>query len=403
MPETTSLLNRQFLPLLGAQFFSALSDNAMLIALIAQLTRGGAPESQNALLQELFVIPFILLAPFAGPLADFLPKNKVLLYSNLIKMFGALLAVAQINPFVSYGIIGIGACLYSPAKYGILPQLCDELKIISANSALEGSTIAAILLGVLAGGALAQMNPNFCLIFCLVCYGIAFSLNLFIPYCTPHQSVFPKVKLLFSDFYQALKVFMADPDCRASLAGSASFWGSGSALRLALFAWAPSALLAPIETAPSLAAHLMGVMALGTVFGAIFASYFGHPTKLARSFISGLLIGPLVIVLSFSAHTFLVAACFLFAVGGLGGFFVIPLNAVIQEKGFHTVGSGRALAVQNLFENTTILFCSAFYGFISTRRPPIESSASLGALLFLLTLFAFILWRVGKRSSEGSP
>ena len=382
------MFNRPFLALLAAQFLSAFADNAILVALIAGLVPGSA--DQSALLQELFVIPFILLAPFAGPLSDFLPKSLCMLLANLLKTAGCAMAFFSLSPFASYLVIGIGACLYSPAKYGILPELADPEHIVKANSAVEGSTIAAILIGVLAGGALCAANPAYCVGLCFALYAMACAATLLIPKSGKTQP-FPPLQQIFSDFKASLKVFAADSDTRGSLAGSSSFWGAGAALRLALFAWAPFALGA---TDPTVASQLMGIMAVGTIAGAVLSAIFGDTQKLGRNFIAGLAIGPAVILMALVSHSFPAAAAFLFLIGLLGGFFVIPLNALVQEKGHKTVGAGRALATQNLAENTLILLCSAFYGAVSKYADPSHSAAFLGALLFALILAAASAWKI---------
>ena len=378
--------------LLLAQFFSAFADNALLIALIAQLTLL-AQQQHTHILQELFVIPFILLAPLAGPFADRLPKSKVLLIGNIIKTLGAAFAAFHFNPFISYMIVGIGACIYSPAKYGILPEITDSKIIVKANSALEGSTILAILLGVLVGGFLVAINLNLALYIIFGFYFLASIFNLFISNTKSVNSTFPPLKLILFDFFKALTIFFKDKQTFLSLIGSASFWGAGAALRLALFSWVPIAIISSNEQTPP---HLMGIMSVGIVIGAIISAKFLSIENLKPSVIAGIFIGPSIIFMILTSSTFITASAFLLLIGILGGIFLIPLNALIQEKGFHTVGSGRALAVQNFIENIFILLFSAILGFLTPKIGITYSSIYLGATLFIFTIITFYLFLKSK-------
>ena len=242
MKNEFSLFSPGMIAVLVAQFFSALADNAVLIIAIVTVKAIGAGH-QVPLLQEAFVVPFILLAPFAGPIADGFPKGRVMLLANILKLAGAMVMAAGLNPLMAYSLVGIGATLYSPAKYGILTQLVDPGRLVRANGMLEGSTIVAILLGVLLGGWLADHSVFWAFGGVLAAYLLAACANLFIPRLDPERPVATfRPGVLFPKFFSSFRTLFSNPDARFSLLGTSIFWGSGVTLRLLLFAWVPAAL-----------------------------------------------------------------------------------------------------------------------------------------------------------------
>ena len=145
-------MNRSFNIILAAQFFSSLADNALLFAAIALLKNMDAPAWQIPVLHQFFVFSFIVLAPFVGALSDAIPKGRVMFISNSIKMIGCAGMLFGLHPLFAYGFVGIGAALYSPAKYGILTECLPAHRLVWANGWMEGLTVAAIILGAIFGG-----------------------------------------------------------------------------------------------------------------------------------------------------------------------------------------------------------------------------------------------------------
>ncbi|MHB1099328.1 MAG: lysophospholipid transporter LplT [Burkholderiales bacterium] len=387
-----SLLSRPMLAVLSAQFLSAFADNALLVAAIAVLKQqdsaGLAP-----LLQECFVAPFILLAPFVGSLADALPKGRVMFLSNALKLAGSGLMIMGINPLLSYAMAGIGAAAYSPAKYGILPQLFGPEKLVKANGLLEGSTIIAILLGVLAGGMISDRSVDAALFFVFLCYGLAAMVNLMIPKLPPERKeiVF---RSLLPDFLAAFLRLVRNRDARFTLLGTSLFWGTGATLRIALFAWVPAALSISGNKTPGI---LMGVVSMGIVLGAMAAAAWVRIEQVNRVLLAGIAIGPLVIVLS-HVDSESQAMILLALVGFCGGLFAVPLNALLQERGHELIGAGRALAVQNFFENISIAAMVGIYA--ATERAGFAEKASVAifglfilAGMILVTVLRFRFWR----------
>ena len=362
------LFSRGMIAVLIAQFISALADNALLFAAIALLKSQLAPNWQIPLLQEFFVVAFILLAPFVGPFADGFPKGRVMLIANLLKLLGASAMVLGLNPLLAYGLVGIGAAAYSPAKYGILSELVSAEKLVKANGLIEGSTIVAILLGAVLGGKLADSSVSIALFAICACYLLAAIANTFIPRLAVAR---PDTKLsppkMVKEFLEALKVLSTNKDARFSLIGSSVFWGTGSTLRLLLVAWVPVALGINDLTMP---ANLSGAVAIGIAIGAALAANFIRLEHVNRVLPAGLLIGVLIMLFAHSTQLYM-AIGLLILIGATGGFYVVPLNALLQERGHETVGAGNAVAVQNFFENFCMMTLIGLYIALEKNHVPI--------------------------------
>lgn len=384
------LLSPGMLAVLLAQFLSALGDNAVLIAAIA-IVKSQGMANLVPLLQESFVLPFILLAPFVGQIADGFPKGRVMLAANLLKLTGALGMVAGLNPLTAYGMIGVGAAMYSPAKYGILSQMFGPEKLVRANGMMEGSTIVAILLGVLLGGWLADHSLHWAFVGVVAVYSVAAFANLFIPRL-PAEKAGSSFNpwLLLKQFGASLKTLFRNPDARFSLLGTSVFWGSGTTLRLMLFAWVPAALFITDNQTP---ANLMGAVSIGIVLGALGAGLWVSLANVNRALIGGLLLGPVILALAF-VHDLALAYMLMVAIGICGGFFVVPLNALLQERGHETIGAGNALAVQNFAENIAMLVFVGGYSAAAKAGVPVAASVAGFGLLLLLLVGALVRFRL---------
>ena len=391
------LVSRGMLAVLAAQFISALADNALLFAAIALLKTQLAPDWQTPLLQEFFVAAFIVLAPFVGPFADSWPKGRVMFAANALKFLGAAAMLAGLHPLLAYGMVGIGAAAYSPAKYGILGELVTPAQLVKANSMMEGSTIVAILIGAVLGGLLADVSVTGALWFVAGCYVLAAVANLLIPRLPPARNVVHEavagsgrfsLVVLVADFVQALRRLLGDADARFSLLGTSVFWGAGSTLRLLLVAWVPVALHAADLGTP---ANLSGAVAIGIALGAVGAARYVGLHNVNRALPAGLLIGILIMAFAF-VDSFAAAAFMLVAIGACGGFYVVPLNALLQTRGQATVGTGHAIAVQNFVENCCMLLMVGFYAMLERYEVPVISAAvAIGALVLVAT--GMLAWR----------
>jgi LPLT family lysophospholipid transporter-like MFS transporter len=368
------------LALLAAQFVSALADNALFILVLAMIKSSGG-NGMIPLVQEFFVFAFLLLAPFVGPFADSQPKGRVMMLANGIKLLGAGFILAGGNALVGYAIVGAGAAAYSPAKYGILTQFFDPAKLVKANGWLEGSTIAAILLGVVLGGFLADHDLRLALWIATGLYGVAALLNLLIPRLPPEKALqHVRAAHFFKAFWSDVLTLFKLPDARFSLLGTGMFWASGATLRLLLFAWVPAALLIDNTQTP---ANLMGVVSIGIVAGATLAGLLVKLENVNRVLFGGILLGPLILALAFQ-DAFAPSAALLGAIGLAGGYFAIPLNALLQETGHETIGAGRALAVQNFTENSLmLLMVGVYYAIAHFKLDAQQLAAVFGGIMLL--------------------
>jgi LPLT family lysophospholipid transporter-like MFS transporter len=373
--------SRAMVSLLSAQFLSALADNALLFAAIALLQVQFAPNWQIPLLQEFFVLAYIVLAPFVGPFADSYPKGRVMLIANAIKLVGASAMLLGLNPLVSYGLVGLGAAAYSPAKYGILSELVSREQLVKANALMEGSTIVAILLGAVVGGFLASNHLSIALIAVCSCYFAAALMNLLIPKLPAFKPVktFAPI-VLVQHFKQVLISLIVQRDARLALLGGSVFWGAGATLRLLLVAWVPVALH---NSDISLPANLSGVVAIGIALGAAMAAKFVRLKDVARVLPVGISIGVLIILFAHSTNLYVAIGLLIF-IGAAGGFYVVPLNALLQQCGHATVGAGNAVGVQNFFENCSMLLLVGLYVLMERSGLPVVQAATIfGCVIFV--------------------
>jgi LPLT family lysophospholipid transporter-like MFS transporter len=350
-------MKKGFYTLLIAQFLSALADNALLFAAIALLAEINSPDWHTPLLQQFFVISYILLAPFVGSIADAFPKGSVMFFSNSVKVVGCIAMILGVPPLYSYGIVGIGAAAYSPAKYGILTELLPSNLLVKANGWMEGSTVTAIIVGAIIGGKLASDNPHFALLFITALYMAAAFFNYFIPKLPIEQKLQSKsLFYMMKDFWHAFITLWKDPLGQVSLAVTTLFWGAGATLRLVVLAWAAIALKFDIKEAT----QLVATVAIGIAVGSIIASKYIKLEESTKVLPAGILMGFMVILMAFLTD-WQHAAILLFCIGGLSGFFVVPLNALLQHRGHHLIGAGHSIAVQNFNEHIGILLMLGLY------------------------------------------
>lgn len=375
-------MNRGFYTIMAAQFFSSVADNALFVAAIELLKTSGAPEWQRAALVPMFAFFYVALAPFVGAIADRFPKGKVMFYANSIKVIGCLMMLFGSHPLLAYAIVGLGAAAYSPAKYGILTELLPPSQLVKANGWMEGLTISSIILGVVLGGqligrkvsdSLLQIDiPRFetgidtapevaisCLIFI---YIIAALFNLRIPRTNAALMALPHNLLdLVKDFRDCNARLWQDKLGQISLATTTLFWGAGGNLRYIVLAWAATAL----HYSTTQASSLVGVVAIGTALGAVLASMKTRLESATSVIPLGIAMGLVVVLMNFVDNLW-IAVPFLIFLGGLGGYLVVPMNALLQHRGANLMGAGRSIAVQNFNEQACILVLGFFYSSLTT-------------------------------------
>ncbi len=376
-------MNRGFYTIMAAQFFSSLADNALLFVAIDLLTSMNAPASLTPLLKLSFVLFYVLLAAFVGAFADSLPKGRVMFIANLIKIAGCALMFAHVHPLLSYAVVGFGAAVYSPAKYGILTELLPPEKLVPANGWIEGLTVMSIILGTVMGGALVSgAGSSWLLGFDLLpmidtgidtgseaamavvvgVYVLAALFNLKIPDTGAryeHQERNPAK--LIADFANCSATLWKDKLGQISLAVTTLFWGAGATLQFIVLKWAERSLNMPLDKAT----QLIGVVAIGVALGAAMAARI-IPLKKSLTVIPlGILMGLVVMVMTL-VHSVIIAYPLLALIGFLSGFFVVPMNALLQHRGHVLMSAGHSIAVQNFNENLSILTMLALYAIMIT-------------------------------------
>lgn len=400
-------MKRGFYTIMTAQFFSSLADNALFVAAIELLRSRQAPEWQSAALVPLFAFFYVVLAPFVGAFADARPKGQVMFISNAIKIAGCLLMLFGTHPLLAYTVVGLGAAAYSPAKYGILTELLPPSQLVKANGWIEGLTIASIILGVLMGGQLVgpmlsalllsidlpgfdthiDLPAEAAIATLVFVYAAAAAFNLRIPLTGVTPRPMPSNPLaLLPDFWRCNMRLWRDRLGQISLATTTLFWGVSGNLRYIVLAWAAAAL----GYGTTQASGLVGVVAIGTAVGAVIASMKMRLDQATRVMPLGIGMGLLVILMNFIDNVW-VAAPFLVLLGGLGGFLVVPMNALLQHRGHNLMGAGRSIAVQNFNEQACILGLGALYA-LSTGM----GLSAFVAITAFGVLVAGTMWLIAK-------
>ena len=370
-----------FYTIMAAQFFSSLADNALLIAAIALLLQLEAPQWMTPLLKLFFVVSYVLLAPYVGPFADSMPKGRVMFITNTIKVLGCLLMFYNVHPLAAYALVGLGAAAYSPAKYGILTELLPAEKLVIANGWIEGLTVGSIILGTFVGGALISPSvsnllltidlvpsvdtgidtaPEAAMCVIILFYALAAIFNLRIPDTGIRYDRRGKHPIvLFRQFQKSFKVLWADPLGQVSLAVTTLFWGAGATLQFIVLKWAETALNMPLNQG----ALLQGICAIGVAVGAVMAARFIPLRKSLRVILVGVAMGMVVMIMTFVTDKW-IAFPLLIIIGGLSGFFVVPMNALLQHRGHVLMSAGQSIAIQNFNENLSVLTMLGLYALL---------------------------------------
>jgi hypothetical protein len=400
-----------FYIIMAAQFFSALADNALLIAAIAILRDMQAPADYEPLLKTFFTVSYVVLAAFVGAFADSMPKWRVMFISNGIKILGCGLMFLDVHPLIAYAVVGLGAAAYSPAKYGILTEYLPHRLLVVANGWIEGLTVMAIILGVVLGGLLIKPDIaqsllawNFPLVdtnidttaemnlaIIAALYLLAALFNLYIPDTgVDHKPLKKNPAYLVHEFNHCLRLLWRDRLGQVSLAVTTLFWGAGATLQFIVIEWAKTALNLDL----SKASMLQGVVAVGVAIGSILAAKMISLRKSVRVIPLGIAMGLIVIVMVFVRDMWL-ALPLLVLVGAVSGFFVVPMNALLQHRGHILMGAGHSIAVQNFNENLSILVMTGVYSIL------VKLGLSIYVVIAMFGLFvSATMWLVRIRHVE---
>ena len=386
-----------FYIIMAAQFFSALADNALLIAAIYLLRDMQAPATYEPLLKTFFTVSYVALAAFVGAFADSMPKWRVMFISNGIKIFGCALMFLDVHPLLAYSVVGLGAAAYSPAKYGILTEYLPHRLLVVANGWIEGLTVGAIILGVVLGGALIRPDvagsllafdfplietgvdsvAEMALLVIGVLYLVAAMFNLYVPDTgVDHKPLKSNPIYLVHEFAHCVALLWRDKLGQISLAVTTLFWGAGATLQFIVLEWARAALGLNLSEA----SMLQGIVAVGVAAGAVMAAKWITLRKSLRVIPLGVAMGLMSVSMIF-VRDFTIAVPLLVGIGILSGFFVVPMNALLQHRGHILMGAGHSIAVQNFNENLSILIMTGIYALL------VKLQLSIYIVILLFGLF----------------
>ena len=397
-----------FYIIMAAQFFSSLADNALLIAAISLLRELQEPTWMTPALKQCFVLSYVLLAPVVGAFADSMPKGRVMLISNAIKIVGCSLMLFAAHPLIAYALVGFGAAAYSPAKYGILTELLPPEKLVVANGWIEGATVGSIILGMGVGGALitqkvstyllgfdlpmidigVETPPEAAIAVIIAIYAIATIFNWFIPDTgVDHRIVSGNPWRLIRDFSHSNALLWRDKLGQVSLATTTLFWGAGATLQFIVLDWSKHALGLSLSQATGLQAVVAGGIAIGATVAAA-----GVPLRRSVNVLPvGIVMGGIVIAMTQVDNVGL-ALVLMAVIGMCAGFFVVPMNALLQHRGHVLMGAGHSIAVQNFNENVGILVMVGVYALMLRSGVGVNGAIVLFGL-FVSAAMALVLLR----------
>ena len=407
-----------FYTIMAAQFLSSLADNALLIAAIALLNEAHSADWLIPFLKLVFVVSYVLLAPFVGAFADAIPKGRVMFLTNAIKLLGCILLLGMLPPLAAYALVGFGAAAYSPAKYGILTELLPPEKLVAANGWIEGTTVASIILGTVLGGVLISPHvapwllsfdlpmldthidtPAEAAVMVIIgIYGAAALINLRIPDTGaryPERARHPLS--LLQSFWRCNLILWRDPLGQIALAVTTLFWGAGASLQFLVLKWAEHQLDMRLDQAT----RLQGIVALGVALGAVLAASWVPLKRSLRVLPLGAAMGVAVAAMSL-VHNEILAMIVLLVIGLLSGFFVVPMNALLQHRGYVVMSAGHSIAVQNFNENLNILVMLLFYALMLWLNLPINLVTVLFGLTVSAIMVLVMIWHRRNQRINGT-
>jgi LPLT family lysophospholipid transporter-like MFS transporter len=418
------VMKKGFFTIIAAQFVSSLADNALLIAAIALLTVIRSAAWVTPLLQIFFTVSYVLLAPFVGAFADALQKRHVMFVSNALKASGCLMMIAGVHPMIAYGVVGFGAAAYSPAKYGILTELLPAERLVAANAWLESATVLSTIVGTMLGGALiSTYASNFvahahlplihsaadlAMLAVMVTYAIAAAINFGIPDTgARYPNRLTEPKKLVGDFAHCFNVLWADKLAQIALWVTTLMWGGAVTLQLLVLKWADVNLGLSL----SKAAVMQGITGLGIAVGAMAAATLVPLRSSLKVLPIGIITGAVAIAMAFYskglfppgagirigpfvAPIYIVLAYpLMILLGALSGFFIVPMNALLQHRGATLLSAGHSIAVQNFNQNLAVLLMLGIYAMLLTAKLPVP-----WIIVVFGTFITFMMWLAKRRS-----
>lgn len=406
-------MSRSFYIILAAQFFSSLADNALLAASVVLLTEMLADPSQQPLLKAFFTVSYVVLAPFVGAFADSRPKGSVMFITNLIKILGAAIMLFGVNPMLAYAVVGLGAAAYSPAKYGIITELLPAKQLVVANGWIEAATVLSIIFGSVIGANLAtptvqswfvgltQLNlspaSTAILLICFV-YALAAVLNRMIPDTGVRYDKQARNPLtLVKDFWHCNMTLWRDKLGQISLAITTLLWGVAAVMQFIILDWAQADLGRTMQESFTMQAFV----GVGSTVGALFAARYVAMNRATSVIPLGMFLGISLISLLWIRSVWL-AFPLMIGIGALAGFFLVPMNAMLQHRGYVLLSAGHSIAVQNFNENLSILIMLSVYAALKYFQVPLHTSILFFVFLITALMFLFYRWYVYNQKHHGA-
>lgn len=404
-------LQRAFVALVATVFLGSLADNGLLIVAIDLLNHRNAASWMTPALRIIFYLSYALLGPFVGAVADALPKSRIIFFANLVKIAGCGLLLMGVQPLVAYGFVGLGVAAYSPAKYGILPELLPEGDLVTGNAWIEAVTVASILLGIGIGIGLGSLLVNPAMMStigssdnpvhnAIGMLGFAYAGASIFAAVIPRgierdPSALNRPRCLLREFHRSFRLLWSDYDSQISLTVTCLFWAASATLQFMILRWGTEALSLDL----SQGALLQTAVAVGMIVGAAAAARW-IPFKRALSILpAGIGIAVAVVAMTFLTHVSL-AALLLAIIGALSGLLLIPMNALLQHRGQTLLKSGQAIAVQNFNESLGSLVLLAVYSLLVYLGVPLISI--IDALGLLLLVAVLLLAKQRRTAPQGA-
>ncbi len=374
-------LNKPINFLIISQFFAAVGDNMIIYIIINIVKCYNYPHYYVPLAQTFFLVPYLLFSSILGRITDKYPKTHVLKVGNLVKLISMVLLFNIANPIVVYFIIGCGAAIYTMPKYGLLPWLCNEEEyLVKYNSWMEATTIVAILCGGITGGFLVNYSLKFSIVLSFIVFIISIVFSFGIPKDMPKKEL--KLNDFIISFIKDFQILFSNSISKFAIMGTSSFWMVATVFRMIFIMWLQLRWSLTNTSYISLFFSLTGI---GLILGSFIVPYFISMQRIHRIFYGGygvaLMLSSFLIIKSF----ILVIISLLF-IGVFGAVFVVPLNACLQKIGYTTIGTGRAVACQNMMENSAMLIGMSIYSYSEKINIKLNFSIIVLLINFLIIL-----------------
>ncbi len=395
--------DKGFLALTIAQFWSALNDNAfkfmVTLLCIQWVSDPGMASRYVSIASGIFVLPFILFSTHAGYVADRFSKRSVAIGAKIAEILVMLLAVGALHmrslPAIMavLFLMGLHSTFFSPAKYGMLPEILDEKDLSNGNGIINLSTFMAIILGTLVGGEIlnrAGDNLQYAGWMFVLIAVLGTAASLFITPTLPAQTTEKMDWNPIRKSYLNLKEAAGDRVLGLSVAGTGYFWLVGALLIIVLPLYGKFTL----GLEESKIQWLLACLSIGIGLGSgIAGKISGEKVELGLVPLGSIGLGIFCLDIAFGAPSFLRGMTDIFFLGASAGFFVIPLNALIQARA-PKESKGKMIATTNIVSFIAIGLASLLNLVLTDHSLLGLSSRQVFGIVGFGTIFAtaYVLW-----------